>query len=216
MTLSGGKKGRGTISLKGRWLPDVQMDLSRREQCGRVIGNADGTFTGRIGTVEAHGQSETDAFHQVWAAVEGLDVSEIRHDVLHQKKVQADTEAIIAWLKDNATAHDGRLSFTNTDLAHAIGKRKPDQALGNLVSRLDFACYLAGLPSLGCAADKTFAGAWQAQENYNRSWDFPVEQMRRRAKTHHWSGADLGRIRHETQRLIGGRAPSFGGGVRQT
>src|SRR6516165_3447032 len=61
--------------------------------------------------------------------------------------------------------------------------------------------------SLGCAADKTFAGAWQRQEKYNRSWDFPVEQMQRRAKTHHWSSADLDRIRHETQRLMGGSAP---------
>jgi hypothetical protein len=135
--------------------------VSGRERCGRVIRNADGTFTGQIGTVEAHGQSEADAFRQVVAAVTGLDVSEISHDVLHQKKVQADTEAIIDWLKDNAARHDGRLTFTNTDLARAIGKRKPDQALGNLMSRLDFACYLCGLPSLGCAAAETFAGAWQ-------------------------------------------------------
>jgi hypothetical protein len=170
-----------------------------RQQCGRVTRNADGTFTGRIGAVVAHGQSEDDAFHQVWAEVQGLPVSQLRRDVLHPKKVQVDTEAIIDWLKDNAAAHGGRLSFTNTDLARAIGKRKPDQPLGNLVSRLDFA--------LGCAADETFKGAWQRQEKYNRSWDFPVEQMRRRAKTYHWSGADFDRIRRETQRLTSGSAP---------
>jgi hypothetical protein len=191
--------------LKDAGYPTFKWIVSGRERSGRVIRNADGTFTGRIGTVEGHGQSEADAFRQVVAEVEGLDVSEISHDVLHQKKVQADTEAIIAWLKDNATTHCGRLSFANTDLAHAIGKRKPDQALGNLVSRLDFACYLAGLPSLGCAADKTFGGAWQRQDN--RGWDFPVEQMQRRDKTHHWSNADLDRIRHETRRLTSGSAP---------
>jgi hypothetical protein len=192
--------------LKDDGYPTFKWIVSGRERRGRVIGNADGTFTGRIGTVEAHGPSEVDAFRQVVAKVEGLDVSEIRHDVLHQKKVQADTEAIIAWLKDNAMTHGGRLSFTNTDLAHAVGKRKPDQALGNLVSRLDFACYLTGLPSLGCAAEGTFARAWQRKENSNRNWDFPVKQMRRRANIHHWSSADLDRIRHETQRLTGGSA----------
>jgi hypothetical protein len=192
--------------LKDDGYPTFKYIYQGNKQRGRVIKNTDGTFTGRIGTVEAHGQSETDAFYQVWAEVAGLDISEIRHSVLHPKKVQADTEAIIDWLKDNAATHSGQLSFTNADLARAIGKQKPDQALGNLVSRLDFACYLTGLPSLGCAAEQTFAGAWQPQENSNPSWGYPFEQMRRRAKTHHWSAADLDRIRHETQRLTSGRA----------
>jgi hypothetical protein len=192
--------------LRDDGYPTFKWIYQGSERRGRVTKNADGTFTGRIGTVEANGQSENDAFLQVWAEVEGLDVSKIRHDVLHPKKVQADTEAIIDWLKANATTHRGRLSFTNTDLARAIGKQKPDQALGNLVSRLDFACYLTGLPSLGCAADQTFPGAWHRRENSKESWDYPLEQMRRRAKTHHWSGADLDRIRHETQRLTGGSA----------
>jgi hypothetical protein len=192
--------------LKDDGYPTFKYIYQGNKKCGRVSKNADGTFTGRIGTVEAHGGSETDAFRRVWAEVEGLDVSEIRHDVLHQRKVQADTEAIIAWLKDNATEQSGRLSFTNTDLARVLGKQRPDQALGNLVSRLDFACYLTGLPSLGCAADKTFGRAWQRRDNSKLSWDFPLEQMRGRAKAHHWSGADLDRIRHETQRLTGGSA----------
>jgi hypothetical protein len=193
--------------LKDDGYPTFKWIYQGNQRRGHVTRNADGTFTGRIGTVLAHGQSEDDAFHQVWAEVDGLDVSELRREVLHPKKVQTDTEAVIDWLSRNAAEHGGRLSFTNISLANAIGKRKPDQALGNLVSRLDFACYLTGLPTLGCAADETFKGAWQRQENYNRSWDFPVGQMRRRAKTHHWTDADFDRIRYETQRLTSGSAP---------
>jgi hypothetical protein len=190
--------------LKDDGYPTFKWIYEGKERRGRVIHNADGTYTGRIGTIEVQAQSEADAFQHVYAKVTGLDVSEIRHGVLHQKKVQADTEAILDWLKDNATKHGGRLSFTNNDLARAIGKPKPDRPLGNLISRLDFACYLTALPSLGCAADKTFNGAWG--ERPNRSWCFPIEQMQRRAKAHCWSSADLDRIRHETQRLTGGRA----------
>jgi hypothetical protein len=200
------KTDRPRYRLKDDGYATIKRIYQGKERRGYVTRNADGMYTGRIGTIEVQAQSEADAFRYVVAEVEGLDVSEIRHDVLHQKKVQADTEAILDWLKDNATKHSGRLSFTNTDLARAIGKPKPDRPLGNLVSRLDFACYLTGLPSLGCAADKTFNGAWQRQEGYNTSWDFPAELMQRRAKAHHWSITDLDRIRHETQRLTSGIA----------
>jgi hypothetical protein len=198
------KTGRPRYRLQDAGYATLKWIYQGKERRGHVTRNGEDAYTGRIGTVEVQAQSEADAFQHVVAKVEGLDVSEIRHDVLHQKKVQADTEAILDWLKDNATKHGGRLSFTNADLARAIGKPKPDRPLGNLISRLDLACYLTGLPSLGCAADKTFNGAWG--ERPNRRWRFPVEQMQRRAKTHCWSSADLDRIRHETQRLIGGRA----------
>jgi hypothetical protein len=188
--------------LKDDGYPTFKWIVTGRERRGRVIRNADGTFTGRIGTVEAHGQSEDDVLQQVVAEVEGLSISEIRYNILHQKKVQADTEAIIDWLKDNAVKHDGHLVFTNIDLAHAIGKQKPDRPLGQLVSRLDFACCLAGLPSLGCAAAQTFADAWKPNRRHNIVW--PVERMRRRAHAHRWSAADLDRIRYETQRLASG------------
>jgi hypothetical protein len=46
----------------------------------------------------------------------------------------------------------GQLNFNNTDLARAAGWPRPNQALGNLVSRLDLCCAKAGLPAIGCAA----------------------------------------------------------------
>jgi hypothetical protein len=48
----------GLLSHSARDYPTFKWIVSGRERRGRVIGNADGTFTGRIGTVEAHGQSE--------------------------------------------------------------------------------------------------------------------------------------------------------------
>jgi hypothetical protein len=204
MMLTQRKNDRPRYRLQDAGYATLKRIHQGKERRGHVTRNSDGVYTARIGTVEVQAPSEADAFRHVVAKVEGLDVSEIRHDVLHQKKVQADTEIILDWLKTNAAKHGGRLAFSNNDLAHAIGKRKPDRALGNVVSRLDFGCYLTGLPALGCAAEETFRGAWQQRQN--RSWDFPVELMQRRAKTHRWSAADLDRVRHETQRMIGGRA----------
>lgn len=132
--------------LKDDGYPTFKKIYLGREQVGRVVQNADGSFTGRIGKIEVQAQTDIDALQQVVAEVEGLDISEISHDVLHMKKVQEQTQVILAWLKGNSEANGGKLQFTNTDLAFAIGRKKPDQALGNLVSRLDLACYHAGLP----------------------------------------------------------------------
>jgi hypothetical protein len=120
------------------------------------------------------------------------------------KKVQVQTEIILDFLKSNSAANNGKLSFANADIAAALGKERPDQPLGNLISRLDFACYKVGLPPLSCAAVATFKDAWQ--DDGSRAWAFPVETMRRRAQTHRWSEADLDRILQETQRLSGGAA----------
>jgi hypothetical protein len=171
---------------------------------GHVFKDADG-FRAVIGKSEAHSPTEAEAFQQVLAQHLGQDISSIvkkSDDFLRMKKVQAHTQIILTWLKDNCT--EGRLSFTNTDLAKALGKKKPDRPLGNLISRLDFACYAAGLPPLGCAAEETFKEAWQPREGYDRSWNFPVGKMQRAAKTHRWSSVDFERILHETQRLTTG------------
>jgi hypothetical protein len=171
---------------------------------GHVFKDATG-FRAVIGKSEAHSPTETEAFQQVLAQHLGQEVSSIvenSNDFLRMKKIQAHTQIILSWLKDNC--RDGKLSFTNTDLAKALGKKKPDRPLGNLISRLDFACYAARLPPLGCAAKETFKDAWQQREGYNRGWDFPVEQMQRAAKAHRWSAGDFERILHETQRLTTG------------
>jgi hypothetical protein len=83
--------------------------------------NADGSFTGIIRRVQAQGNSWADALNQVVAEVEGIDLSELRDDLVEVKPVRERTQAILAWLTNHAEANDGRLNFTNTDLAHAAG-----------------------------------------------------------------------------------------------
>ena len=192
--------------LKDDGYPTLKKIYYGRTLVGHVFKEADG-FRAVMGKIEAHSPTELGAFQQVLAQHLGQDVSSIvanSDDFLHIKKVQKHTQIILTWLKDNC--RDGELSFTNTDLAKAIGSKKPDRQLGNLISRLDFACYAARLPPLGCAAEEPFKDAWQQREGYNRGWDFPVDQMRRTANAHRWSTDDFDRILHETQRLTTGMA----------
>jgi hypothetical protein len=194
--------------LKDDGYPTFKWIYQGSERRGRVISNADGSFTGRIGTVEAEGQSEHDALNQVVAAVEGIDVSELNHELVNIKPVQERTQAILTWLTNHAEANGGRLAFNNTDLARAAGWPRPNQALGNLVSRLDLCCARAGLPALGCAADHTFKDAWSrpGENRVHYDWDFPVELMQRRAKSHRWTRADFERINRESRALLTGSA----------
>ena len=178
-----------------------------KTQVGHVFKNSDGSYRGKIHNIEVHSATEAGAFQEVVAAHTGQDIADIRRNsagFLRMKKVQAHTEIILEFLKGNATANGGQLIFTNTDVAVALGRKRPDQALGNLISRLDFACYLTGLPSLGCAAEATFKEAWQGQDIID--WHYPVETMCRRAKSHRWSDSDFERILHETQRMTSGMA----------
>jgi hypothetical protein len=180
-------------------LKDIGCSTMKKIYCGNdhvgwVYKEADG-FRAKIAKLEVHSPSQADAFQRVVAKHTGQDITSIfknSDNFLDIKKVQAYTEMILSWLKDHC--RDGVLSFTNTDLAQAIGKEKPDRVLGSLMSRLDFCCYLAGLPALGCAADRTFEEAWNKGE-------WPLELMKRVAKAHRWTAGDFERIRHETQRL---------------
>jgi hypothetical protein len=81
--------------------------------------------------------------------------------------------------------------YTNADAAAVLGMEDMNQfgrVLGNIQSsRIDFACYVCGLPPLGLAADAPFDMAWNQQ---NRSWAFPVEVMQAAAQSRRWSDAD--------------------------
>ena len=98
--------------------------------------------------------------------------------------VQVDTERVIEWLRELSRISDGHPDFTNADVARTLGKKRAGQELSNLTLRLDFARYLAGLPSISCTAEKPFADAWQ---QLHRSWKWPVKKMRAAAKAHVWS-----------------------------
>jgi hypothetical protein len=142
------------------------------------------------------------------ALVEGISVGDLTGAMVDIKPVQERTQAILNWLTNYAETTGGRLVFNNADLAHAAGWKRPNQALGNLVSRLDLCCCKAGLPAIGCAAKATFDRAWtRPGENRVRyDWDFPVELMQARAKAHCWTGGDFERIGRESRALLIGMA----------
>ncbi|QEL55182.1 hypothetical protein [Chromobacterium paludis] len=97
---------------------------------------------------------------------------------------QTRTKAFIAWLKNAARGNDGVIpSFSNEEAAAAIGlydMQKYGRAHGNMQSRIDFACYRAGLPPLGLAAEAQFELAWSQER---RTWD-----VKQRAKVTRFPG----------------------------
>ncbi|MFY9692438.1 MAG: hypothetical protein WAK35_01710 [Xanthobacteraceae bacterium] len=175
--------------------------MNGRKWVGRVCQTADG-FLGKIGNCEAEAPTETAALRAVVAKVRGEQTAEAAPESRVSSKrpstLQADTERVIEWLRELSQISDGHPDFSNADVARTLGKKRPGQELSNLMSRLDFACYLAGLPSIGCTAEKPFADAWQ---QHHRSWKWPLKKMRAAAKAHSWSAADFDLILQETQRL---------------
>jgi predicted RNA-binding protein with PUA-like domain len=114
------------------------------------------------------------------------------------------TETLLSWLATRSAANGGRIpQFSNADVAVMLGMsdmHKFGRPLGNMQSRIDFACYRAGLPPLGLAAKSPFDLAW-GQEG--RDWPFPVDQMQAAAQTRAWSSEDFRSILSETDRLSG-------------
>jgi hypothetical protein len=174
--------------------------MNGRKWVGRVSQTAGG-FLAKIGNCEAESLTEMVALREVVAKVQEHQFEanpENRADSRRTSTVQADTVRVIQWLRELSQISDGHPEFTNADVARTLGKKRPGQELSNLISRLDFACYVAGLPSIGCTADKPFANAWQQQ---TRTWKWPVKKMRAAAKAHSWSLGDFDLLLHETQRL---------------
>ena len=168
--------------------------MNGRKWVGRVC-QTTGGFLGKIGSHEAEAPTETAALREVVAKVRGDTVEAAPESRVSSKRtstVQADTERELSQISD------GHPDFSNADVARTLGKKRAGQELGNLMSRLDFACYLAGLPSIGCTAEKPFADAWQQQ---HRSWKWPVKKMRAASKAHSWSSADFDLMLQETQQL---------------
>lgn len=117
---------------------------------------------------------------------------------------QARSTTLIQWLKQSAAANDGFIPpFTTADAAKVMGMedmQRYGRAHGNIQSRIDFACYLCGLPPLGLAADAPFARAWAQQ---SRDWAFPIDAMQRAAQTHAWAAEDFDRVLRTTEQLPG-------------
>jgi len=186
--------------LRDDGYPTFKKIMNGRKWAGRVI-QTPGGFLAKIGDHEAEAPTEIAALREVVAKISQEPVEEdraSREKSPRASTVQADTERVIEWLRELSQISEGHPKFTNADVAHTLGKKRPGPELRNLMSRLDFACYVAGLPSLGCTAEKPFADAWQQQ---NRTWKWPIRKMRAAARAHSWSSTDFDLILHETQRL---------------
>jgi hypothetical protein len=116
---------------------------------------------------------------------------------------QERTAALLRWLEVRSTADGGHLrSFTNADAA-AIGitdMHRSGRVFGNIQSRIEFACYVLGLPALGLATDTPFDMAWAQQD---RSWAFPIADMQAAARSRIWSAKDFELVLGETEQLPG-------------
>jgi predicted HNH restriction endonuclease len=117
---------------------------------------------------------------------------------------QTRTESLLRWLRERSEPDGGRLpSFTNADAAAVLGMTDMHQfgrVFGNIQSRIDFACYVGGLPPLGLAADAPFDKAWNQQD---RDWAFPIETMQAAARSRIWRDKDFDLVLRETERLPG-------------
>jgi predicted HNH restriction endonuclease len=118
--------------------------------------------------------------------------------------VQRRTEHLWSWLQERSEVNGGRLPpHTNAEAAAVLGMEDMHQfgrVFGNIQSRIDFACYLAGLPPLGLVADEPFAMAWNQQD---RTWAFPIETMQTAARARVWTEQDFEAIREQTEGLPG-------------
>ncbi|HWL05413.1 MAG TPA: EVE domain-containing protein [Xanthobacteraceae bacterium] len=119
--------------------------------------------------------------------------------------VQRRTEELIDWLRSRAAQSGGAIPpFSNVEAAAAIGLGDMHQygrVHGNIQSRLDFACYQAGLPPLGLTAEAPFDEAWGNPDG--RPWNFPISSMREAATSRRWSARDFDRILARTRALPG-------------
>ena len=117
---------------------------------------------------------------------------------------QQRTEQVLDWLAERAGQTGGFLKgYTNADVGAMLGfddLTRHGRVLGNIQSRLDFACYLAGVPPLGLCVVEHFANAWSQE---GRRWAFPVPDMRLAAQTYNWSGSTLAIVRANARILPG-------------
>lgn len=118
--------------------------------------------------------------------------------------IQTRTEELLRWLASLAEENEGHFPvYTNTDAAAALGMgdmHSHGRAYGNIVSRMDYACYKAGLPPLGLTADQPFSKAWGRRD---RDWAYPIPEMQAAAKGRTWKEKDFARVLQISETLAG-------------
>ena len=181
------------------------MDISPPHQNRLRPQEPEGDYHGQIGdTFVVRKNKEDEAYRAVLAMYLGISIQDVsRYAISGKGQFQIQTEAIIDFLKKSSIENNGKLTFTNDDLAAILGGEDYKRPLGNLISRLDFACYVVGLPPLGCAAAKPFPIAWMDPKG--RTWSFPRDAMCRSAKAHRWTDADFEKLRDETRGIQSGK-----------
>lgn len=123
---------------------------------------------------------------------------------------QQRTERVLDWLSDRAAKNGGELDgYTNAEVGGVLGfddLARHGRVLGNIQSRLDFACYQADMPPLGLCVVEHFANAWSREE---RKWAFPVANMREAARAFIWTPQVFDAIRVNARLLPGQAAISW-------
>ena len=111
---------------------------------------------------------------------------------------------VLDWLEARAAEHDALLNgYTNQDVGNVLGftdLSRHGRVLGNIQSRIDFACYVEGVPPLGLCTREPFAHAWAQQD---RRWSFPIANMQAAAQSFVWTTETLTRVRRTTRTLPG-------------
>ena len=117
---------------------------------------------------------------------------------------QQRTEKLLRWLSQRSAETGGLLGgYTNGDVGKILGfddLSRHGRVLGNIQSRIDFACYLEALPPLGLCVVEHFSNAWSQE---NRKWAFPVASMKEAAQTYRWKQTDFENIKATTRTLPG-------------
>lgn len=123
---------------------------------------------------------------------------------------QQRTEQVLDWLAERAGRHEGILKeYTNAAVGSVLGFEnltRHGRVLGNIQSRLDFACYQAGVPPLGLCVIEQFANSWSQE---GRNWPFPVTTMRQSAQSFQWRPSVFDEIRTNARLLPGQAAISW-------
>ena len=77
-----------------------------------------------------------------------------------ESETQTRTVALVNWLKNQAKGNGGLIPlFSNTDTAAVLGMQdmaRYGRVLGNVQSRIDYACYVCGLPPIRSRGGRAF------------------------------------------------------------
>jgi hypothetical protein len=119
---------------------------------------------------------------------------------------QQRTEKVFDWLLQRSREQNGLLrGYANADIGTFLGfddLTRHGRVLGNIQSRIDFACYEQQVPPLGLCVTEHFSNAWARE---GRSWAFPISRMRESAQSFLWTEDVLDSVRRSA-RLLPGQA----------